>query len=106
MYLNNYRYEAAEKDSTVSLHLNETYVKAFFRRIIARENLGKLKDAIKGRARLIIMLPSQCYARFYVVNVYSFSRLPISFEDRFRKQANKNKACNTRRGKRHIYYTK
>lgn len=39
----------AEEDCTLSLHLNETYVKAYFRRATARENLGKLKDAIKGR---------------------------------------------------------
>ena len=54
---NNYRYEAAERDSTVSLHLNESYVKAYFRRIVARENLGKLKDATNGRACDLCLSP-------------------------------------------------
>ena len=40
----------AEDDCTTALSLDDAVVKAHFRRAVAREKLGKLKDAMNGTA--------------------------------------------------------
>ena len=40
----------AEDDCTTALSLDNTVVKAYFRRAMARQKLGKLKDAMNGTA--------------------------------------------------------
>lgn len=42
------RYTEAEEDCTTALTLDNTFIKAYFRRATARERLGKLKDAMIG----------------------------------------------------------
>ena len=43
-----YRYGDAERDCSLALALDDTYVKAYFRRATARVKLGKLKEAKLG----------------------------------------------------------
>ena len=42
------RYEDAEKDCCLALALDDSYVKAYFRRATARVKLGKLEEAKLG----------------------------------------------------------
>lgn len=42
------RYADAEKDCSLSLELDDKYVKAYLRRATARQKLQKLEDAIHG----------------------------------------------------------
>lgn len=45
------RFAAAEEDCSLSLSLDQTYLKAWLRRATAREKLGKLAEAKQGEKR-------------------------------------------------------
>lgn len=49
--------EKAEKDCTVSLKLNNNYVKAYQRRAVAREALNKLEEARSDLLRVLKLEP-------------------------------------------------
>jgi len=42
------RFKEAEDDCTEALNLDDRYIKAYSRRITARKELGKLKEAMEG----------------------------------------------------------
>ena len=42
------RFKEAEDDCTEALNLDDRYIKAYSRRITARKELGKLKEAMDG----------------------------------------------------------
>lgn len=42
------RFKEAEEDCTEALNLDDRYIKAYSRRITARKELGKLKEAMDG----------------------------------------------------------
>lgn len=46
--INSIRFEKAEDDCTEALNLDDRYIKAYSRRITARKELGKLKEAMDG----------------------------------------------------------
>eukprot|EP00929_Paragymnodinium_shiwhaense_P099033 TRINITY_DN605_c0_g1_i1.p1 TRINITY_DN605_c0_g1~~TRINITY_DN605_c0_g1_i1.p1 ORF type:complete len:2835 (-),score=990.43 TRINITY_DN605_c0_g1_i1:163-8667(-) len=52
------RWEASEKDATAALILNPAAVKAYYRRSVARENLGKLEEALKDAEEVQKMQPN------------------------------------------------
>jgi hypothetical protein len=43
-----FRFKEAEGDCTEALDLDDRYIKAYSRRITARKELGKLKEAMDG----------------------------------------------------------
>lgn len=51
------RFKEAEDDCTEALNLDDRYIKAYSRRITARKELGKLKEAMDG-IHMITLLSS------------------------------------------------
>ena len=45
-----FRYAAVEKDCNTALALDDSYMKAYLRRGVARRHLGNLSEAIEGHS--------------------------------------------------------
>ena len=65
-----HRFTVAEEDCSLSLSLDQTYLKAWLRRATAREKLGKLADAKQGRMK---QLPGYMYLCVHVPVCHSSS---------------------------------
>ena len=83
-----FRYADAEKDCSRSLCLDDSNIKAYFRRATARTKLNKLEDAKQGREiewyHLRLLLTSCYYFMPY--------RLSICFATGFKEQRSKGRA--------------
>jgi RNA polymerase II-associated protein 3 len=53
------RFKEAEDDCTEALDLDDRYIKAYSRRITARKELSKFKEAMDGIQTLFLMFQSQ-----------------------------------------------
>ena len=61
------RFKEAEDDCTEALNLDDRYIKAYSRRITARKELGKLKEAMDGIHTLTLL---SFFLNFFVVCIY------------------------------------
>lgn len=61
-YIKQKKWETAEKDATTCLLMNTGYAKAYFRRAIARKNLGKLREARTDLEAVLALIPSDASA--------------------------------------------
>jgi len=57
-YLNQNMWKEAEIDATVSVELNRTFTKGYFRRGTARVQLGNLRGALEDFERVVVLEPS------------------------------------------------
>lgn len=55
-------WEKAEKDASMSLQLNSGYAKAYYRRAVARKNLGRLKEAKTDLESVLALCPNDASA--------------------------------------------
>ena len=97
LYINSCRYGEAEKDCSLALALDDSYIKAYYRRATARVKLGRLEDAKLGTLN---DMPTYnwCYGAIFLLLTI---RLRVHSEAGTRKQAGKDRAG---RGKdRHIW---
>lgn len=62
-YLKQERWEEAEKDANISVQMNSTYAKGYYRRAVAEKNLGKLKEARRDLEAVLALVPSDAVAK-------------------------------------------
>lgn len=62
-YLRQERWALAEKDATTSAAMNSAYPKAYFRRAMARKNLGNLKEARLDLEAVLALAPTDDSAK-------------------------------------------
>ena len=77
-YLNLNMWKESEVDSTVSVELNRTYTKGYFRRGTARVQLGKLREALEDFERVIVLEPTNTDAQAQISIVKSRLPAPVS----------------------------
>ncbi|XP_044263335.1 RNA polymerase II-associated protein 3 [Tribolium madens] len=68
-YLKIENYGKAESDCTLSLKLDQTYVKAYQRRAAAREGLNKLEEAKADLLRVLELEPKNCESKTNLENL-------------------------------------
>eukprot|EP00796_Vickermania_ingenoplastis_P010286 gene10286-7189_t len=62
-YLKRGDWEKAEKDASVSMAMNTAYPKAYYRRAMARKELGKLKEARTDLEAVLALAPTDASAK-------------------------------------------
>nr|CAJ2476000.1 unnamed protein product [Leishmania braziliensis] len=62
-YLKLGQWTAAEKDATTCVHMNTGYVKAYYRRAVARKQLGKLHEARADLEAVLALAPKDVSAQ-------------------------------------------
>lgn len=80
-YLRLEQWEKAERDASVSANMNTAYAKAYFRRAMARKNLGKLKDARLDLEAVLALAPGDGAARSELEVVTTMLRMERAKEE-------------------------
>ncbi|GET89896.1 tpr-repeat protein, putative [Leishmania tarentolae] len=62
-YLKLDQWTAAEKDATTCVHMNTGYAKAYYRRAVARKQLGKLREARADLEAVLALAPNDVSAQ-------------------------------------------